>query len=75
MAADLDDFDAPDSGDRDSICDTLTGFDPDLDDRLMRALDVADRRLDDAIERLRKRSDRPPPPTSPPAAAPVSVAA
>lgn len=74
MAADLYDSAAPDSGDRDSLCDTLTGFDPELDDPLMRALDDVDRALDDAIERLRKRSDRPPPPTSPPAAAALVAA-
>jgi hypothetical protein len=73
VADDLRDSD-PTSGDRDSLCDTLTGFDPELDDPLMRALDGADRALDDAIERLRKRSDRPPP-TSPPAAPAMSAAA
>jgi hypothetical protein len=66
VAADLHEPD-PTSGDRDSLCDTLTGFDPGLDDRLMRALDDADKALDDALERLRKRSDRPPPPPLPPA--------
>lgn len=44
--------------------DTMTGYDPEDDDRVMRALDGLDRALEErgsVIEELRKRSDPPPP--------------
>lgn len=42
----------------------MTGYDPEDDDRVMRALDGLDRALEErgsVIEELRKRSDPPPP--------------
>jgi hypothetical protein len=53
-------------GDRRSLpfLDTLTGYDPDDDDPVMRALHDLDAALDErgrAIEELKKRSDPPPP--------------
>lgn len=60
---------------RHSFFDTLTGFDPDEDDPLMRALDDLDTaldRLDGRVAELKKRSD-PPPPLPP--AAPARAAA
>lgn len=50
--------------DRPSFLDTLTGFDPWGDDPLMRALVDVDHALDErgaALEKLRKKSDPPPP--------------
>lgn len=61
---------------RPSLVDTLSGYDPEHEDRVQAALnhlDAAMARLNRAVEEVRKNSDPPPDPGAPGAAVPVAA--